>query len=517
MWVPVSRQRPHKRPEGSLEPGGRVLRSGDKPSASVCVDLLLQHQDQVLWDPELTRPELTMLSDFLSPFLELDEEFCKNVGVKATAADGVAVGLQRARGFQRRHSLCPVSLVNSKFNTPRPRGEEPEQQQGEEPESWGLGGGGGGGGGGWSRDARLPRSALGHIPFRVDRSVSLIEGSPAGVGGEDKMAAGPPCRPPPGLGPSTASLCASSSSLSPPLLRLLLLRLLHLLPVPAGTELCRTFEESGVCKYGAKCQFAHGEEEVRGLHRHPKYKTEPCRTYHTVGFCPYGARCHFIHNADEVQDASSSSSSGPAPPPHPHPPQRPLLRHSYSFAGFSSSSFQPAPSSSSSLLFSRASSVSPPPYSSSSSSSSSSSGSPELLSPLFPEPGALVRQRCPYSFSSALADLTVEPSGDTSSLRFYALTDASSAKRHTATTTAATTSSSTFTSASRSFSAQSAGHHLLPPPPRTPGLRRCSSADSLSEEGYTSSCSLGSSSGSESPCFEGRRLPIFSRLSVTDE
>jgi len=422
----------------------------------------------------------------------------------AAAADGVGVGLRLARGFQRRHSLCPVSLANSKFNTPRPQGEEPElrQGQGEEPESWGVGGG-------WSRDARLPRSALGHIPFRADRSISLIEGSGL-AGGEDKMAAGPPCRPPPGLSLSAASLCASSSSSS--------LSLLSCAssscsasslspPVSARykTELCRTFEESGVCKYGAKCQFAHGEEEVRGLHRHPKYKTEPCRTFHTVGFCPYGARCHFIHNADEEQDAASSS--GPAPPP-----QRPLLRHSYSFAGFSSSSFQPAPSSSSSLLFSRASSVSPPPYSSSS--SSSSSGSPELLSPLFPEPGAPVRQRCSYSFSSPLADRTAEPAGDTSSLRFYALADtSSSAKRHT-------TTSSTSTSASRSFSTQSAGghhHHLLLPPP-PPALRRCSSADSLSEEGYTSSCSLGSSSsGSESPCFEGRRLPIFSRLSVTDE
>ncbi|CAL8332386.1 unnamed protein product [Boreogadus saida] len=48
------------------------------------------------------------------------------------------------------------------------------------------------------------------------------------------------------------------------------------------------------------------------------------------------------------------------------------------------------------------------------------------------------------------------------------------------------------------------------------GAGRCASADSLSEEGYTSSCSL-SSGGSDSPCFEGRRLPIFSRLSVTDE
>ncbi|ELT95833.1 hypothetical protein CAPTEDRAFT_50343, partial [Capitella teleta] len=65
------------------------------------------------------------------------------------------------------------------------------------------------------------------------------------------------------------------------------------------TELCRPFEENGFCKYGDKCQFAHGEAELRNLNRHPKYKTERCRTFHSTGFCPYGPRCHFIHNEDE--------------------------------------------------------------------------------------------------------------------------------------------------------------------------------------------------------------------------
>lgn len=66
------------------------------------------------------------------------------------------------------------------------------------------------------------------------------------------------------------------------------------------TELCRPFDEHGSCKYGDKCQFAHGINELRSLARHPKYKTELCRTYHTVGFCPYGPRCHFVHNQDEI-------------------------------------------------------------------------------------------------------------------------------------------------------------------------------------------------------------------------
>nr|KAF6389520.1 ZFP36 ring finger protein like 1 [Myotis myotis] len=33
------------------------------------------------------------------------------------------------------------------------------------------------------------------------------------------------------------------------------------------TELCRPFEENGACKYGDKCQFAHGIHELRSLTR----------------------------------------------------------------------------------------------------------------------------------------------------------------------------------------------------------------------------------------------------------
>ena len=61
------------------------------------------------------------------------------------------------------------------------------------------------------------------------------------------------------------------------------------------TELCRSWEESGSCRYGAKCQFAHGRDELRPVLRHPKYKTEVCRTFAAQGNCPYGSRCRFIH------------------------------------------------------------------------------------------------------------------------------------------------------------------------------------------------------------------------------
>eukprot|EP00736_Rhodelphis_marinus_P009534 Rmarinus@m.27288 len=62
------------------------------------------------------------------------------------------------------------------------------------------------------------------------------------------------------------------------------------------TEMCRSWiETGGHCRYGPKCQFAHGMEELRFVQRHPKYKTESCRTFHSLGTCPYGRRCRFIH------------------------------------------------------------------------------------------------------------------------------------------------------------------------------------------------------------------------------
>ncbi|XP_067941714.1 protein TIS11-like [Watersipora subatra] len=75
------------------------------------------------------------------------------------------------------------------------------------------------------------------------------------------------------------------------------------------TELCRPFEETGQCRYGGKCQFAHGKPELRCINRHPKYKTELCRTFHTTGLCSYGHRCNFIHNDEERRGPAQATSS----------------------------------------------------------------------------------------------------------------------------------------------------------------------------------------------------------------
>jgi len=116
------------------------------------------------------------------------------------------------------------------------------------------------------------------------------------------------------------------------------------------TELCRPFEEFGTCKYGDKCQFAHGSQELRRMVRHPKYKTELCRTFHTHGLCPYGHRCHFIHNDDNLMTEESPNAVT----------NKTEMRRSVSSSGVSSSSsLSPSPPLSSSPTGSMDNSVFP--------------------------------------------------------------------------------------------------------------------------------------------------------------
>lgn len=75
------------------------------------------------------------------------------------------------------------------------------------------------------------------------------------------------------------------------------------------TEMCRTFEETGTCKYGVKCQFAHDPAEIRAIPRHPRYKTEICKTFWQLGNCPYGKRCCFIHTENELRGKSDSNEA----------------------------------------------------------------------------------------------------------------------------------------------------------------------------------------------------------------
>ncbi|XP_005988401.1 mRNA decay activator protein ZFP36L1 [Latimeria chalumnae] len=224
------------------------------------------------------------------------------------------------------------------------------------------------------------------------------------------------------------------------------------------TELCRPFEENGTCKYGDKCQFAHGVHELRSLTRHPKYKTELCRTFHTIGFCPYGPRCHFIHNAEERRTVVNF-------PLHPsNKMERPRLQHSLSFAGFPTTNG----------LLDSPTSVTPPPIFS-----------------IDDLPSLPDCANNPFTFSSQeLVSLFAPTFGMEPPAAIPASNIASSPTAIL-------------------FRPTSESPQMFEPPP-SPG-------DSLSDQdGYLSSSS--SHSGSESPTLDStRRLPIFSRLSISDD
>ncbi|KAI7866602.1 hypothetical protein BDF14DRAFT_1810504 [Spinellus fusiger] len=78
------------------------------------------------------------------------------------------------------------------------------------------------------------------------------------------------------------------------------------------TEYCRNWTELGHCRYGKRCCYAHGSNELRAAPRHNRYKTQICRAYHVEGACPYGIRCTFIHDIE----VASSPTAPTAPKAH---------------------------------------------------------------------------------------------------------------------------------------------------------------------------------------------------------
>ncbi|XP_034404782.1 mRNA decay activator protein ZFP36 isoform X2 [Cyclopterus lumpus] len=270
------------------------------------------------------------------------------------------------------------------------------------------------------------------------------------------------------------------------------------------TELCRSFTESGLCKYGGKCQFAHGLDELRDLNRHPKYKTEPCRTFHTIGFCPYGIRCHFVHNneEEEIKQAlsrcsSSSSLCIPQQPPSSFRSHRPpLVRQSFSFAGFPSApqqALQPAlpahpPVTAS---FTRAPSASPP----------SCADITDLLSHAFLEMDSAFEASPVHQYQAPIGQATA--------------TDPQSPFLPSPDSGCSPSGLSPTASPSQRQSPNATGVFLGPL-----GARSLSST-SLSDQDQDGSSSASSLSGSES-CggitdVNGRRLAVFSQLSVPED
>lgn len=76
------------------------------------------------------------------------------------------------------------------------------------------------------------------------------------------------------------------------------------------TELCKNWQ-IGDCKFGPKCAFAHGFEEISEKRNLPNnYKTKICKQFHEEMYCSYGARCQFVHleKAEEISEDSISKA-----------------------------------------------------------------------------------------------------------------------------------------------------------------------------------------------------------------
>lgn len=109
------------------------------------------------------------------------------------------------------------------------------------------------------------------------------------------------------------------------------------------TELCESFTTKGHCKYGNKCQFAHGLDELKIKERRNNFRTKPCVNWAKLGYCPYGKRCCFKHGNDrDIQiyvnagaikkGEESAQQAAPVSPPKPrnlHPNVKVLQRISW--------------------------------------------------------------------------------------------------------------------------------------------------------------------------------------------
>ncbi|CAH6723473.1 hypothetical protein CLIB1444_15S02058 [[Candida] jaroonii] len=62
------------------------------------------------------------------------------------------------------------------------------------------------------------------------------------------------------------------------------------------TELCGSFIKTNYCPYGNKCQFAHGENELKFVKRPNNYRSKDCVNWKNFGTCRYGNRCCFKHD-----------------------------------------------------------------------------------------------------------------------------------------------------------------------------------------------------------------------------
>ena len=104
------------------------------------------------------------------------------------------------------------------------------------------------------------------------------------------------------------------------------------------TRICKNWEQTGSCQYGARCNFAHGDDEMRANpslpgwsataasarpstrrqqeppeetdpRAAPLYKTRMCKNYELSGACKFGDRCIFAHGKEELRRGSGGLSA----------------------------------------------------------------------------------------------------------------------------------------------------------------------------------------------------------------
>jgi hypothetical protein len=108
------------------------------------------------------------------------------------------------------------------------------------------------------------------------------------------------------------------------------------------TRMCKNWEQTGSCLYAGRCNFAHGEEELRsasGLAATPSpaatqalptpasrpstrrqieeeperpaqlYKTRMCKNFEQMGSCKFGDKCNFAHGKEELRRSVGAAST----------------------------------------------------------------------------------------------------------------------------------------------------------------------------------------------------------------
>ncbi|XP_057458942.1 uncharacterized protein LOC130749578 [Lotus japonicus] len=63
------------------------------------------------------------------------------------------------------------------------------------------------------------------------------------------------------------------------------------------TQLCRRFQQHGMCGFGSKCNFAHGIAELNRLNNIQPPNPQLCRMFSRNKHCTYGHSCRFRHSS----------------------------------------------------------------------------------------------------------------------------------------------------------------------------------------------------------------------------